>query len=118
MSTKTVEYTSVSPTEVRGFARSKGLPTGSRGQFRAEVIKAFNKGRKKDKQYDPHKVYAPHVVCVGKAPGRPPRRVTVAVPVLRAAAQAAGVQIGERGRIPESVKQAYALGTLTPQSED
>jgi hypothetical protein len=110
---KTVEFTTVKPSEVRAFAEAAGLvKPGQRGLLPEAAIKAFNKGKKKDKQYDPHKHFAPTVVCVGKVKGRPPVRKTVAVPVLRAAAAAAGVKIGERGRIPAEVKTAYALGTL------
>lgn len=113
MSNPTVQFTAVKPSEVRAFAKANGLPVGSRGKFSQAVISAFNKGRRGPKRYDQSVPYAPHVECVGKVKGRPPIRKVVAVPVLRAAAAEAGVQIGERGRIPSQVKAAYATGTLS-----
>ena len=112
-STKSVEYTSVKPEAVRKFAVDNGIPVGSRGRFSEDLKAKFNKGKRGPARYDESKVYAPHVQCVGKVKGRPPVKKTVAVPVLRAAAEAAGVKIGERGRIPSKVKAAYATGTLS-----
>jgi hypothetical protein len=109
---KTVEFTSVKPSEVRAFAKEHNIPVGSKGRFNADLIAAFNKGKRGPKRYDETKDYAPHVLCVGKVKGKPPVRKVVAVPVLRAAALAAKAPIGERGRIPEEVKAAYATGTL------
>lgn len=109
---KTVEYTAVKPSEVRAFAKEHGIPVGSKGRFNADLIAQFNKGKRGPHRYDETKDYAPHVVCVGKVKGKPPVRKVVPVPALRAAAVAAGVQIGERGRIPAEVKAAYATGTL------
>jgi len=112
MSNTTVQYTSVNPESVRKFAKDNGLAVGSRGLFSAAVQKAYNKGKKKDKQYNPSAVYVPHVTVTAKAPGKPPVRRTIPVPVIREAAEAAGVTVGKRGRVPESVAKAYVLGTL------
>lgn len=108
----TVTYTSVNPESVRKFAKENGLAVGSRGLFSAEVQKAFNKGKRKGQKYDPHAVYVPHVTVTAKVKGKPPVRRTIPVPVIREAAKAAGVTVGARGRVPESVAKAYVLGTL------
>jgi len=110
--TPAVEYTAVKPSEVRAFAKANGIPVGSKGRFSQSLVDAFNKGKRGPKRYNETLDFAPHVLCVGKVKGRPPVRKVVAVPVLRAAALAAGEPIGERGRIPATVKAKYAVGTL------
>lgn len=94
---------------VREFARQNDIEVGARGLFSTELVKAFN--AKSPVKYRKG-AYVPTVTVKAKpAKGRTvERRVNVAQ--ARAAALAAGVPVGARGRLPQSVLADYALGTL------
>lgn len=106
-----------SPAAVRAFAKEAGIRVGVRGRLNPEAVEAFNKAnRAKRVQYKE----AAHVETVevkafkvNSRGGKTPIRKQVSVPEVRKAALAAGVQVGERGRIAQEVMQAYVAGTLS-----
>lgn len=106
---------SASPSVVRAWAESVGaIATNAdgghqRGRLGADVISAYNA------KHGLKAVEAAFVktvkVSAKPAKGRTVTR-TVSIPQVRAAARAAGVTVGARGRVPQSVLSAYVLGTL------
>lgn len=101
---------SASPKAVRAWAESVGaIPAGQRGRLGADVIAAYNA---KNGLKHTEKAFVKTLVVKAKpAKGRTVTK-RVSVPDVRAAAKAAGINVGERGRIPQTVLSAYVLGTL------
>ncbi len=109
---------SASPAAVRAFATEQGLTVGARGRFSQDLVDSFNKGRRSEQKY----VAATHVKTIkvsGTRVSSNGRKTPVTLNAthgqVRAAAQAAGVELGARGRIPASVLTAFASGTLVAQ---
>jgi hypothetical protein len=101
----------VNPSVVRAWAEAEGLvKPGQRGRLSAPVIKEYNKTH--GAKYSGKGKFVRTVEV--KAKPEKGRTVTKKVDPreVRAAAVAAGVSLPARGRLPESVKQAYVLGTL------
>lgn len=99
--------------QVRAWAVANGYEVGARGKFSPELIKAYNKNN--SLKYVPGK-YVRTVVVEGKdSRGRKATR-KVSPAAVRAAAIAAGEQVGKRGRIPLSFLAAAA--GLTPFEKD
>lgn len=106
--------------DVRAWARGKGLivADSDRGRLSAEVIAAYNKGRKHT--YAPTMVQASAVKVMdipGYKIGKNGRKTRVTfhnVPVseVRAWAQANGYEVGARGRIPAEVIAAFGVRDL------
>lgn len=104
--------------DVRAFARAKGLEVADHGRLSAEVIAAYNKGRKN--VYSPTMVQASTIKTVdvpGYKIGKNGRKTRVTfrnVPVseIRAWAQEAGFPVGARGRIPAEVLTAFGSRDL------
>lgn len=95
--------------EVRAFARANGIEVGKRGRFAPSLVEAFNA------QAETPYVEAGHVHTVTvTAKSKNHRTVTrnVSPAAVRAAAKAAGVEVGKQGRLPRSLMEAYVLGTL------
>lgn len=100
------------PSEVRAWARENGHTVGDRGKMPPAVIAAFNKAHPRRK-YDEGK-HVPLVKVTGVRQDKNGRKRAVTQNVnyteVRAAAQAAGVPVGERGRIPSTVLSAFVAG--------
>lgn len=104
-------HVSASPTQVRVWAIDNGLIlAGQRGRLGAEVIKFYNAAHAL--KHTEHTFVKTVKVSAKPAKGRTVTR-TVNVSQVRAAARAAGVEVGARGRLPKSVLDAAVLGTLT-----
>lgn len=113
----TRKVTVVTATEVRAWAEGRKINgkvgVAARGSLPAEVIDAYNKAHKA-KRYERTIVQpsASVLTIEGRktdARGRKNRTTyKVDVPTIRAWARENGVEVGERGRIPASVKAAYA----------
>lgn len=102
---------SANPADVRAWAQAQGLiPTSQvRGRLSPAVTKAYNAAH--GTKYREGAFVETVEVVAKPAKGRKvTRKVNVAE--VRAAAKAAGVPVGERGRIPASVLSAFVLGTL------
>jgi hypothetical protein len=110
MSVRTV--TAPTADDVRAWGRNKGFEVGDRGRLSAELIGAFNKGRKH--QYEATLVQ-PNLSRIVEVPGfklgKNGRRVRVTYKVtnaeLRAWAKDNGFEVGVRGRIPAEVYKAF-----------
>lgn len=101
---------SASPADVRAWAKDNGFTPGDRGKFSTALIAAYNKSHGLKYRQGQH---VPTVKVSAKpAKGRTVTR-TVNMAQVRAAALAAGVKVGERGRIDAKVIDAYVLGTLS-----
>lgn len=110
MSNATSVRVSASPQVVRAWAESvDAISKGQRGRLGADVISAYNA------KHGLKAVEASFVktvrVTAKPAKGRSVTR-TVNIAAVRAAANAAGVTVGLRGRINKAVLSAYVLGTL------
>jgi hypothetical protein len=97
------------PAEVRAFARAQGIPVGKRGRFAPSLVKAFN-DQSKVKYVEAGYVKAREVTVTAANHRKVTRRVSPAE--VRAAARAANISVGDRGRLPQSVIESYILGTL------
>lgn len=101
---------SASPADVRAWAKDNGFTPGDRGKFSQALISAYNKSHGLKYRQGQH---VPTVKVSAKpAKGRTVTR-TVNMAQVRAAALAAGVPVGKRGRIDAKVIDAYVLGTLS-----
>ena len=100
---------SASPAEVRawGLAQNPPLAKDGNGKFSKALIDAYNKAHRT--KYRPGQ-FRPQVLVTAKgATGRPLRGI-VNVAEARAALVAAGIPVGERGRLrPEALAQGYLL---------
>lgn len=102
-------------TEVRTWAEENGLiGEGQRGRLGHSVITQFNKAHRSSKYvFNYGSGPAPKVAKVtAKADGRPPITRTVNLMEVRAAARAAGHDVGNHGRLTQDVLQSFVLGTL------
>lgn len=97
------------PAEVRAFARAQGIAVGSRGRFAPTLVKAFNDANSV-KYVEAGHIPAREVTVTAANNRKVTRRVNPAQ--VRAAAKAAGVEVGERGRLPREVIEKFVLGTL------
>jgi hypothetical protein len=97
------------PAEVRAFARAQGLPVGKRGRFAPSLVKAFNDASPV-KYVEAGHVPAREVTVTAANHRKVTRRVNPAQ--VRAAAKAAGIEVGARGRLPREVINRFVLGTL------
>lgn len=106
-----IVFQSVSPATVRSYFAAQGTPIASTGRIKDSDVKAYNKANK-GRPYRPTE-YKGETVTVTAKPEKG-RSVTrkVYVSEVRAAALAAGVKVGERGRLPKGVAEAHVLGTL------
>ena len=95
--------------EVRAFARATGLAVGERGRFSPEVIEAFNAQAEVPYVEGGHR-HTVEVTAKSKNHRKITRRVDPAE--VRAAAKAAGMEVGERGRLPREAFERFVLGTL------
>ena len=95
--------------EVRAFARAQGITVGKRGRFAPTLVKAFNDANPV-KYVEAGHVPAREVTVTAANHRKVIRRVNPAQ--VRAAARAAGVEVGERGRLPREVVEKFVLGTL------
>lgn len=97
--------------DVRAWGRARGFQVADRGRLSHELIAAYNKGRKHTFVQTHAPVAQPITVVVGsKADKRgreKPVTETVTAGPIRAWAKANGVELGQRGRIPASVVEAY-----------
>ena len=110
MSTVTSVRVSASPQAVRAWAESVGaISKGQRGRLGADVISAYN-AKNGLKAVEASFVKTVRV-SAKPAKGRTVTR-TVNIADVRAAANAAGHNVGKRGRLSQAVKAAYVLGTL------
>lgn len=98
-----------SAAEVRAWAKENGHEVGARGLFSQETITAYNKSHAV--KYKAGKHVKTIEVKAKPAKGRTQTR-KVNVEQVRKAAQEAGVKVGKRGTLPQSVLAAYVLGTL------
>lgn len=97
-----------SPADVRAWARENGMTVGERGKLPPEVIKEFNKAHKNAPYKQAEFVPTVNVRGVRVVNGRKvPIQQNVNLTEVRAAAAAAGVEIGARGRIPADILSAY-----------
>ena len=104
------------PADVRAFAVKNDLPAGgARGRLPQATIDAFNKGRKN--VYVPGAPRPAKIKVSGVRTNARGRKTPVTMNAthgeVRAAAEAAGVSLGARGRIPSPVLSAFASGTLS-----
>jgi hypothetical protein len=95
--------------EVRAWALANGHKVGARGLFPEATITAYN--RKHAVKYKAGKHVKTIEVKAKPAKGRTVTR-KVNVEQVRKAAREAGVKVGARGNLPESVLTAFVLGTL------
>lgn len=108
MSTPKIAATAA-PSSVRMWARDNGYNVGTRGRLHPDVIKAYNAAHGLKYREAAHVETVEHTVKPQKG-----RKVTrkVNIAMVREAAREAGVTVGERGRLPREVLDAYVLGTL------
>lgn len=118
MSVATSVKASPTAADVRAFALAQGITEGygSRGRIAPTVVEAFNKGKRGTARYAEKAVTKVVEVSVKPEKGRTIVR-TVSVEQVRAAARAAGVEVGARGRLPHSVLVSFVLGTLGQTGE-
>lgn len=106
----------VSPASaVRSFAATAGIPVGARGRLNPAAVKAFNKANPRSKYVEA--TYLPTVSIKAiktHANGhKTPICKSVNPATVRAAARAAGVVVGKRGRLDVEVMRAYITGSLS-----
>lgn len=105
-------FTKVSPSTVRAYFDSIGQPIPVTGRISAEHAAQYNKANK-GRPYSPGQYKGKQVTVTAKPEkGRAVTR-KVYVNEVRASAQAAGVAVGARGRLPQPVLEAAVLGTLS-----
>jgi hypothetical protein len=111
MSASNTVRVSASPAQVRAWAEAEGLiGKGQRGRLGATVIKAYN--AKHGVKHTESK-FVPTVKHTVKPPkGRKIER-TLVIKDVRAAAKAAGVEVGPQGTLSKAVLDAYVLGSLS-----
>lgn len=108
----------VTPAQVRAFARENGLAVGTRGKFSAEVIEAYNAGKRKEHRYTGQRFVATRPVAVATTDKRGRNRtaqVAVDPRAARAWAVANGHAVKEgkgAGRLPKTVVAAYAASLV------
>lgn len=106
--------------DVRAWGRNKGFTVADRGRLSHELIVAFNKGRKNTFVQTHAPVPQPITVVVGstqtKGGRTKPVTETVTAAPIRAWARERGIDLGNRGRIPASVVEAFAA-SLAKQAE-
>lgn len=98
-----------SAAQVRTFARENGITVGTRGRFAPDLVKAFN-AQSPVKYVEAGHEHTVEVTVKAKNNRALTRRVAPAK--VRAAALAAGMKVGERGRLPREAFERYVLGTL------
>lgn len=97
------------PSEVRAFARANGIEVGERGRFAPSLVKAFNDAS--DVKYvEGGHVHSVTVTAKSKNHRKITRQVNPAE--VRAAAKAAGIEVGDRGRLSRDLFERFVLGTL------
>ena len=101
-----------SAAQVRSFVSAQGIDVKP-GRLSAQVIDAFNKGQK-EFTYTPGVKPAETVKVTAMRTTESGRRVpvtkNVSVSMVRAAAAAAGVELGSRGRVSSLAQQATVTG--------
>jgi len=95
--------------EVRAFARATGRSVGERGRFAPSLVEAFNAQAEVPYVEGGH-VHTVEIEATSKNHRKIVRKVSPAA--VRAAARAAGIEVGEQGRLPREVFERYVLGTL------
>lgn len=100
---------------LRDHAESAGVPApGARGKLSEAQIKAFEKGNK-GKAFS-HATFKPvrkvTAVVVSESGRKRPVTKNVNLPEVRAEAIKAGIPLGDRGRIPQTVLSAFVAGEL------
>jgi hypothetical protein len=99
---------------VRAFAAEQGIPMGSRGRLNPVAVEAFNKANKKSRVQFAEKAYKPTVavraIKTHDSGRKTPVTKAVNVAEVRAAALAAGVEVGKRGRLTQPILAAYVTG--------
>lgn len=104
-----------SASQVRAWGRANGITEGTkegtRGRLNPALVSAFNAKHKGSNAYKEATSVEVITVKAKPAKGRTIVR-TVNVAQVRAAALAAGAQVGARGRLPQDVLASYVLGTL------
>lgn len=110
----------VPASEIRSWLRENaeafGVPApGTRGKLSEAQIAAFKKGNK-GKTFE-HTAFKPvrkvTAVVVSDSGRKRPVTQNVHLPEVRSAAIAAGIPLGDRGRIPGKVLTAFVAGQLT-----
>lgn len=93
--------------QVRAWAQAEGLDVPQRGRLSNALIEAFNKANPRAK-YEPGHVETFEHAAKPEQGGRTVK-MQISVPAVRAWAKENGVQVGERGRLTDAVKDAYVL---------
>lgn len=103
----------VSADEVRTWARKRGIAVSDRGRLSPSVVSAYNRAHKASQYVVQPRPAVTVVKMVGQRADKRGRnrKVTVeaTVPAIRTWAQSAGFTVGQRGRIPATVKHAYSI---------
>lgn len=106
--------------DVRAWGRNKGFTVADKGRLSHELIAAFNKGRKNTFTQTHAPIPKPITVVVGstqtKSGRSKPVTETVTAAPIRTWAREQGIELGQRGRIPASVVEAFAAH-LAKQAE-
>ncbi len=104
-----------SAAQVRAWGRAQGITEGTkegtRGRLNPALVSAFNAKHKGSNAYKEGASVETVTVKAKPAKGRTIVR-TVNVAQVRAAAKAAGLPVGARGRVPAEMLSAYVLGVL------
>lgn len=101
-----------SPADVRTWARENGHTVGTRGRFAPALVKAYNAAHKGAPYVEAAFIETRKVTATvtDKRGRKRPVTRSVSLPEVRKAAAAAGVKVGERGRIGSTVLAAYVSG--------
>jgi hypothetical protein len=108
---------SVAPAAVRAWARENGHTVGVKGKLPPTVIEAFNAAHPETPYFEGvHAEAAKKIVVTGvktlDSGKKIPVRRTTTVNEVRLTAQAAGINVGRRGRLTPDVLTAFAVGQL------
>lgn len=94
----------------------EGETVGSRGKFSQAQIDRFNQAPENRNVKFTHNTHKPTrkvtTVVVSESGRKVPRTMNVNLPEVRKAAQDAGYPLGDRGRIPAPVMEAFVAGSL------
>lgn len=108
-------FTYVPPATVRAYFAGIGEPIPAAGRISDEHAEAYNKANK-GKPYEPRAYKGQSITVTAKPEKGRAKTRKVYVNEVRKAALDAGVNVGQRGRLPKPVLEAYVLGTLGSQA--
>ena len=109
--------------DVRAWGKTHGFEVKDRGRLGDDLVEAFNKKRK-NKYVSTSKQPTRVVKLAGKRADKTGRnrsvQIVTTVPEVRAWAQDQNLEVGKRGRIPQSVFDAFAMreAVVKTTSED